>query len=154
MNNTYILRSVLLLLLFSLTFNSCKKEENSWELEMEELNKYLEDNNITTEATANGLYYIETSRGSGPKPNAGDVVEVEYTGTFLDGEMFDQGTFIFTLGIRQVIRGWDEGIALMKEGGEAILIIPSTLGYGIYGNTSIPPYTSLRFEVELLNIME
>jgi len=154
MKNIYILRSVSFLLVFLLTFSFCKKkEEHSWQLEQEELNQYLEDNNITTEPTSDGLYYIETQRGSGPQPKAGDVVEVEYTGTFLDGEMFDQGTFIFTLGIRQVISGWDKGIALMKEGGEAILIIPSSLGYGIYGSSSIPPYTSLRFEVELINIL-
>lgn len=149
-----IYRTVFFISLF-LLFNmiiSCNKEEYSLEIETEERDKFIEDNNITTEPTASGLYYIETLEGSGRIPVPGDIVEVIYKGTFLDGEEFDSGTFSFELGVRKVIRGWDEGIAYMKEGGKAILIIPSTLGYGIYGSGKIQPYTTLRFEVELIDI--
>ncbi len=140
--------------LIFLLSSSCDKEEYSWEIETEERDNYIEDNNITTLPTASGLYYIETLKGNGISPVPGDVVEVEYKGTFLDGKEFDSGTFSFTLGVRQVIRGWDEGIALMKEGGQAVLIIPSTLGYGTQGSNSgsISPYTTLLFEVELVDI--
>ncbi len=76
---------------------------------------------------------------------------------FLDGEKFDSSydrgePFEFTLGAGQVIKGWDEGISYMKEGGKATLIMPSSLAYGAYGAGIIPPYTSLIFEVELIDV--
>jgi len=135
-----------------LTQIACSKN-SPYEDEMAALNDYLIANNISQEPTYSGLYYIETERGSGPDAEGGDRVRVKYKGTFLDGSVFDSGTFIFTLGYGEVIRGWDEGINYMKEGGKAILIIPSDLAYGASGQGSIKGYTTLRFEVELLNIL-
>jgi len=134
--------------------SSCFKDEYSLEIEKQERDEYIAENNIYTEPTASGLYYIEILEGTGEMPVPGEVVEVEYTGTFLNGEEFDSGKFSFTIGIMQVIKGWDEGIAYMKVGGKAKLIIPSNLGYGIQGSNSglIPPYTTLLFEVELIDI--
>jgi len=90
------------------------------------------------------------------QPQQGDSVFVHYTGRLVDSTIFDTSTggdpFSFTLGAGYVIPGWDEGIAYMKEGGKATLIIPSVLGYGSSGKNSIPPYSTLVFDVELVDV--
>ena len=124
--------------------------------EIELLEQYLLDNNITTEPKESGLYYIETEAGTGLQPQQGDSVFVHYTGKLIDGTVFDTSVgdspFSFTLGTGHVIPGWDEGIAYMNEGGKATLIIPSKLGYGSTGSGSIPPYSILIFDVELVDV--
>lgn len=124
---------------------------------------YLKTNNITQKPTPSGLYYIEIKKGTGANPKSGDNVEVNYTGKFLDGNIFDssegKGPFIFPVGQQRVIPGWDEAIPMMKKGGKATLIIPSHLAYdstGVQdprsGQYGIPPYSPLVFDVELLDI--
>ncbi len=109
--------------------------------------------------TASGLQYIEIQAGDGPAPQAGEVVAVHYTGALTDGTVFDssveRGTpFQFALGRGMVIPGWDEGIALMKVGGKARLVIPPELAYGESGAGGvIPPNATLIFEVELISIL-
>lgn len=92
-------------------------------------------------------------------PAAGNKCVVHYTGRLLNGEVFDSSVernvpFEFTLGAGEVIKGWDEGIAMLHKGEKAILIMPSDLGYGENGagGGSIPPFSPLVFEVELLDI--
>ena len=90
-------------------------------------------------------------------PELGQVVSVHYTGQLDDGTVFDssveRGTPIsFPLGQGRVIRGWDEGIALLNQGSKARLIIPSDLGYGASGSGIIPPDATLVFDVELVEI--
>jgi FKBP-type peptidyl-prolyl cis-trans isomerase len=123
--------------------------------EKEALEKYIAEQKITVKPTASGLYYIETVKGKGEKADIGKKVEVHYKGTFLDGTVFDSSEgkdpFSFVVGAEQVIKGWDEGIALMREGGKAKFIIPSVLAYG-NGGGRMPPYASLVFEVELLKV--
>lgn len=128
-----------------------KKEEAG------KLQSYLKSNNIKVAPTASGLYYIETKKGTGEQAATGKTVKVHYTGTLLDGTKFDSSVdrgepFSFVLGQGQVIRGWDEGIALMKEGGKARLVIPSQLAYGENGRQSIPPSATLVFDVELIDV--
>jgi peptidylprolyl isomerase len=121
------------------------------------IQKYLKENKITPTTTLpNGLIYIDKQAGTGPKPLDGKKVKVHYTGKLLDGTKFDSSLdrgqpFEFTLGRKQVIEGWDAGIALMNEGGKATLIIPSKLAYGERGaGDVIPPFATLIFEVELI----
>ncbi len=96
--------------------------------------------------------------GTGKEAVAGAQVSVNYTGTLLDGTKFDssldRGTpFEFTLGAGQVIKGWDQGVAGMKEGGKRKLTIPPALAYGAGGVPGvIPPDSTLIFEVELLKV--
>jgi peptidylprolyl isomerase len=114
--------------------------------------------NVVT--TSSGLQYIEVQAGTGAAPNAGDVVSVNYTGTLQSNhEVFDSSyrrdkPITFVLGRGQVIPGWDEGIALMKEGGKAQLIIPPNLAYGAKGAGGgvIPPNATLIFDVELVAV--
>ena len=98
--------------------------------------------------------------GSGEAAKAGDKVKVEYTGTLMNGVKFDSSKdhepaepFEFTLGQGQVIKGWDQGVAGMKVGGERKLTIPSDLAYGDKGQPpTIPPKAGLKFDVELVAI--
>lgn len=107
------------------------------------------------QTTGSGLKYMITEQGTGTQAKAGDLVTVHYYGALTDGSMFDnsfsKGTpFVFTLGRGNVIPGWDEGIALLKEGGKAYLFIPSDLGYGEQGSPPvIPGGAELVFYVEL-----
>jgi FKBP-type peptidyl-prolyl cis-trans isomerase len=132
---------------------ACDKE-TGLEKENAAIQAYLDENNITTEPQYSGLYFIETKKGTGASADGGDLCKVKYMGTFLDGEEFDSGVYEFTLGIGKVIQGWDEGISYMNEGGKATLLIPSSLGYKATGSSSgsIPGYTPLLFEVELIDV--
>ncbi|NOZ01907.1 MAG: FKBP-type peptidyl-prolyl cis-trans isomerase [Deltaproteobacteria bacterium] len=108
--------------------------------------------------TASGLEYEVITEGTGASPKAGQTVVVHYTGWLTDGKKFDssrdRGTpFKFPLGMHRVIKGWDEGVALMKVGSRFKLIIPPELGYGSRGAGGvIPPNSTLVFDVELLGI--
>ena len=108
--------------------------------------------------TASGLEYIETEPGTGVQAEAGKTVSVHYTGKLQDGKVFDSSIsrgepIMFQLGKGKVIKGWDEGIALMKVGGKAQLIIPPQLGYGERGAGGvIPPNATLLFDVELVDV--
>ena len=119
---------------------------------------YLKENHVTVAPTASGLYYIETGAGTGVQPVAGDKVKVHYSGTLLDGTKFDASydrgePYEFTLGEGQVIKGWDEGIALMKVGGKATLIVPSSIAYGARARGGvIHAYAPLKFDVELVDV--
>ena len=106
--------------------------------------------------TASGLKYSDEIIGKGSLPKVGDKVKVHYTGTLEDGTKFDSSRdrnkpFEFTLGVGQVIKGWDEGLSTMKPGGKRKLIIPANLGYGSRPAGKIPPNSTLIFEVELLD---
>jgi peptidylprolyl isomerase len=108
--------------------------------------------------TPSGLKYIDEAVGSGDAPAKGKSVRVHYTGTLTNGKKFDSSVdrkepFEFTIGVGQVIRGWDEGVMSMKVGGRRQLIIPADLGYGASGAPpAIPPNAELIFDVELLGV--
>ncbi|GMH86113.1 hypothetical protein TrST_g2014 [Triparma strigata] len=106
--------------------------------------------------TDSGIVYLEMVAGTGESPKIENTVEVHYHGQLTDGTVFDSSvqrgqTISFPLG--NVIKGWQEGLQLMKEGGKATLVIPSELGYGDQGSgETIPPGATLKFEVELFKV--
>jgi FKBP-type peptidyl-prolyl cis-trans isomerase len=125
-----------------------------------DIQAFLKMNNLTGVKTNSGLYYVITKEGSGNSPAVGDEVSMNYTGMFLDGNKFDSNLdssfghvtpLKFPLGQGRVIRGWDEGIMLLKKGTKAKFILPSAIGYGANGSGKIPANTILQFDVELLD---
>lgn len=119
--------------------------------------KFLEENKlkegvITTES---GLQYEVIKMGKGAKPTATDKVKVHYHGTLTDGTVFDSSVDRgepITFALNQVIPGWTEGVQLMPVGSKFRFYVPQELGYGARQAGSIPPYSTLIFEVELLGI--
>lgn len=106
--------------------------------------------------TASGLKYTITKNGKGERPTRGSRVKVHYIGKLLNGQLFDssinQKPFKFTLGIGEVIEGWDEGISLLKIGDTATFIIPPHLAYGDENvDALIGPNTTLVFDIELIS---
>ena len=108
--------------------------------------------------TPSGLEYVDTVVGTGASPQKGKTVSVHYTGRLTNGTKFDSSVdrgqpFSFTIGVGQVIKGWDEGVMDMKIGGKRTLTIPPELGYGARGaGAVIPPNATLVFDVELLGV--
>ncbi len=107
--------------------------------------------------TADGLQMQDLVVGTGQEVKSGDTVTVNYLGTLTNGTKFDSSydrnqPFTTQIGVGQVIKGWDEGIVGMKVGGKRKLIVPPSLGYGSQNMGSIPPNSTLIFEVELLSI--
>ena len=146
-----------------------KKEQ--MDTDIEAIDAYLKKNNITAETTESGMRYVIIEEGSGPKPQVGDQVKVNYTGNVLDGGYFDTsvedkakefglhdprrpyGPFEFILGTGGVIHGWDEGIALLTKGAKARLYIPSPMAYGDQQRSEVIVANAiLEFEVELVDI--
>jgi len=141
-----------------------KKEEAG------KLEAYLKEKGIKTKPLPSGLIYIETKAGSGPVPKDSSNIKVNYVGRLIDGTLFDTNNekiakaenkyqegrpyepFSFQLGVTPLIPGWTEGMRQMKAGGKATLIIPSSIGYGEADQGIIPPYSTLIFEIEMLEI--
>ncbi len=131
-----------------------------------ELKAYFTSHNITPQKTASGLYYTINEEGHDEKPQTGDSITMNYTGTLLNGTKFDSNVdtafhhvqpFQFVLGRGSVIKGWDEGVAILKTGSKATLYIPSPLAYGqqsMPGSSAnpkgIPANSILLFDVELV----
>ncbi|MCC8132205.1 MAG: FKBP-type peptidyl-prolyl cis-trans isomerase [Tannerellaceae bacterium] len=139
-------------------FQAAQKRE--MQARKEEGEKFLEENKaksgvITTES---GLQYQVVSEGNGPKPTADNIVKVHYTGTLLDGSVFDSSVEKgepATFGVTKVIHGWTEALQLMPVGSKYIIWVPADLAYGERGaGQLVKPNSTLKFEVELLEIVE
>jgi peptidyl-prolyl cis-trans isomerase A (cyclophilin A) len=136
--------------------NAGAKAEAKAKAEKENMDKLLNETYGSAATTASGLRYITQVEGTGKSPLATDQVTVHYTGYLLNGTKFDSSVDRgqpATFGLNQVIRGWTEGLQLMKEGGKTKFIIPSELGYGANGAGGvIPPNAWLVFDVELIKV--
>jgi FKBP-type peptidyl-prolyl cis-trans isomerase FklB len=124
----------------------------------EEQEKFLQDNAMKEGVVTlpSGLQYIVLQRGEGRKPGPNTMVTVHYEGSLTEGKIFDSSYRRgkpATFGVHQVIRGWTEALQLMPVGSKWRLFIPSSLGYGERGaGGSIPPFSTLIFDVELLEM--
>jgi peptidylprolyl isomerase len=136
--------------------NVSTKAEAKAKAEQAAMDKVLNEKFANTKTTASGLRYITEKEGTGASPIATNQVTVHYTGTLLDGKKFDSSVDRgqpATFPLNQVIKGWTEGLQLMKVGGKTKFIIPPDLGYGAAGAGGvIPPNAWLIFDVELLDV--
>ena len=149
------LKKLLFLAFAFAIFSSCSKDDP-----IELIEQYVSDNNLDVQITDEGLYYVIENEGTGQRPTQTDNVKVHYRGELLNGTPFDanQGTpesQVTPFNLQGVIPGWTIGIPLFKEGGNGLLIIPPSLGYGnnppggsIIGNNEV-----LVFEVKLLEVL-
>ena len=125
----------------------------------EEGEKFLAENakKAGVTVTASGLQYEVLKEGTGKQPTADNTVECHYEGTLINGKVFDSSYRrgeTATFGLRQVIKGWTEGVQLMKEGAKYRFYIPYNLAYGENGaGADIPPYAALIFDVELVKVL-
>lgn len=136
-------------------------------IENEVIEAFIEGNEFEdVKSLASGVRYIQTQEGEGDRAAKGDVLKVHYTGKLLNGKKFDasdpsKAPFQFTLGTGEVIKGWDEGMALMRKGEKGVLIVPSDLAYAqtvltlpsFMSDFAIPPFSTLVFEVEVVDIL-
>jgi FKBP-type peptidyl-prolyl cis-trans isomerase len=135
-----------------------QKSSQEAALNAAQASKVLAENlkNKDVQQTGSGLQFQVLKEGTGKQPKATDKVRVHYTGTLVDGTVFDssreRGQDI-TFGLNQVIRGWTEGLQLMKEGSIYRFWIPAELGYGNQATGSIPAGSLLIFEVELFEVI-
>ncbi len=161
--------------MLTVAFDSCKKQDAQKEIAAAQAEanvailspaernlqigqEFLEENGKRPEVTTtpSGLQYEVLEEGTGPKPTADQSVTVHYTGKLIDGTVFDssvQRGEPITFSLRQVIRGWTEGLQLMPRGSKYRLFIPANLAYGERGaGSDIGPNETLIFDVELLDI--
>lgn len=122
--------------------------------EDEKIDRFIKKKNLlVTEKTNSGLRFIRTNaKTTNDSLKTGDNVTVKYNGMFLNETSFDSGSFGLVIGSSSAIVGFTEGISKLRKGEKAKLIFPSAIGYGSSGSSSIPPFTPLIFDVEILSV--
>lgn len=146
------MRSFIYLVLLSMTFCSCSSDtsiEDQFNADIQLIEDYIKNNNLVTQKTSDGIYYIIDDEGVGPKPKITSKVTCNYTGKFLDETVFDSGKNI-SFNLSGVIQGWQKGIPKFGKGGKGALIIPSKFGYGsqdVGGRKNAVLY----FDIELID---
>lgn len=150
----YFISAFILLLITSCASDNKAGEITDFTAQNEqEILAYIADNNLTAQKSVTGLHYVINTPGTGAQPNANSDVTVSYKGTFIDGKGFDQSDANgISFNLQRVIAGWTEGITYFKEGGNGILLVPSSLGYGSRDNRGIPGGSVLIFEVTLIAV--
>ena len=145
--------------LFEEKMDALRKKQQEEQLKaIADFNVYVQQNYPAAKATPSGLHYIIEEQGAGAAPQKHRNVSVHYTGSLTSGKVFDSSykrnePISFPLGMGRVIKGWDEGIALLNVGGKAKLIIPYFLAYGEEGHPPvIPARATLIFDVELTDV--
>jgi FKBP-type peptidyl-prolyl cis-trans isomerase len=144
---------LLLILVSSISVSKASNPSDSLNLE-----NFLTSKNIKAEKTREGIFFNVDTEGSGAMPKQGDYVKINYVGKLLDGKIFDESpkndAFVFQVGYRQVIQGWDIIMPKLKVGSKATIFIPAEYGYGSSGiGTVIPPNASLVYEIEVKEIL-
>lgn len=150
--------NIFLSIILSFSFSNAALAKTIEKDSLPNLADYVKNKGLSPQKADGGLLYLIEREGTGATPKTGDYVAVAFTGSLLNGRVFDQSTkenpFIFQLDKRQFLRGWQIGLPLFKVGSKGTLLLPTELGYGQKGSgTTIPPNAALRFDIEVLNIM-
>ncbi|MFC2111823.1 FKBP-type peptidyl-prolyl cis-trans isomerase [Bacteroidota bacterium] len=174
MKTKYLVKTGFLIVVLGSLLQGCKKD-NDQELidqEMRQLQQYLKDNNITQEPTASGLYFIEIEEGTGKRPSQDYLIDIGYTTKLIDGtllftshedvakanDQFETGKIYGPIRLQvgsSGVPGLDEGVKMMKEGGKAQMILPSSIN-GFYNASIGPsgPYSTHFYTVELIHAFD
>ena len=144
------MKKILLLLVLVLSF-SCIEDNNIDYTEENEIDieAYIQENNLTFQKTASGLYYNIYKEGNGANPTINSNVTLGYKGYFLNGNIFDESTNA-TFKVNQVVPGFSEALRLLKSGGNGTFILPSRLGYGSGGSGQIKGGDVILFDINLI----
>jgi len=150
------------LVLISVLFISCSNNDSEQEPVVPidysaqnetEIKAYIEENNLDAKRTDTGLYYVINEEGTGKQPTINSNVTVAYKGLLTNKKVFDQSLETgASFNLKDLIKGWQQGIPYFKEGGSGTLLIPAHLGYGSYKNNSIPAGSVLIFNVKLISV--
>lgn len=122
------------------------------ETEEPRMKAFCESRQISYTRLPTSLYYQITDSGYGKIPDAQSTVSVQFTGTLLDGSVFDQSATPVTIKMTNLIDGWQQGLSLLKKGGSIRLIVPSYLGYGCTAQKGIPANSVLYFDIKLADV--
>jgi FKBP-type peptidyl-prolyl cis-trans isomerase FkpA len=148
------MRKLLALFILPVFFLGCKNQQN---IDQQTIENYISSHHLNAIAEPSGLYYVPISPGAGGTAANASQVTVTYKGYLTNDSVFDASTAPFTIALSDAIPGWQEGLPLMQRGGEALLIIPSALGYGtqpqnqVQGySTGVPANSVLIFDIRLL----
>lgn len=146
----YIIFSVMGMLILALAFSGCAKHKAKKQAANDHqiILNYASSHHLKGQFTDSGLYYVIQDSGTAKHPTLSSNLNVNYKGYFMDDKIFDQGTNV-KFPLSGVIKGWQEGLPLIGEGGKIKLLIPSALGYGNTQSGSISPNTVLGFDVTL-----
>jgi FKBP-type peptidyl-prolyl cis-trans isomerase FkpA len=147
---------LLLPVLFTFLISGCSTDdpEKIWDRDKGKLLKYISENELEAIEHSSGIFYVVEEEGSGPRPTLTSRVNIRYTGTFLDGKVFDASNGA-TFTLMNTIQGWQVGIPLFRVGGKGMLLVPSALAYGQYPpwGSGIPRNACLVFEFEIIDLM-
>lgn len=148
---------IVMIFILLIACNFADKSEKDEENQIQDF--ILSNSTLNFQLKPSGLYYLEAQTGNGPSPVPGDSVTIQWSAMFLDCIVFATNTqdsvgFGFRVGAGP-LQGLDEGVQYMKEGGKAMLLLPSKLAYGSSGNhyMGIPGYTPIIFEINLLKVL-
>jgi FKBP-type peptidyl-prolyl cis-trans isomerase len=136
-------------------FRKDTASQNQMAIDNKIIEDYLAKNNIQATKTDWGVYIQTIQPGQGPKPAVGQYANVKYAGKNLNGEPFDAGVYPLQIGVGGSIKGFEDGVKQLSQGGKAVVYIPSRLGYGPNGSgPKIQPNAILVFDLELLSISD
>jgi peptidylprolyl isomerase len=121
------------------------------------LDTFFQARNILPKSTPEGIFYTIEKEGRGASPKKGNYLKIKYVGKLLDETVFDASSegefFVFRFGVRQIIEGWERGIAQLKAGSKATIYVPANKAYGTRGLGKVPPDAPLIFEVNFEKIL-
>lgn len=149
-----ITQTLFALAILVIAVTACKKKDTDQALvDKGIIQKYIKDNALNADSTADGLYYVIADSGIGPNPTVYSIVNVYYKGYLTNNTIFEQTTpgLPREFALQGTIKGWQEGVPFIKKGGKIKLLIPSALGYGATATGSISANSVLIYDIELSN---
>ncbi len=150
-------QTLLGLVLFLIVLHGCDNQpstEEQAQIDQLRIEEYVQANNLVGEYTEDGIFYRISSGAdtAAASPGLGDSLYMEYTGSFLNDEVFDRSEGPDSLALSRTIEGWRLILPLFNEGSEGYFIVPSEAAYGPTGFSIIPPNTVLRFDIRLIEV--